>query len=153
MPQPSEERVVRVRFPVRVKPERFELTPPVPVPRQLLDRLRSETRPPDLETVASADSVVFPDIEIPMVEGPAFREEEKREAVAADTLDRSFDFRESMPELATVRDLVELDAIGRERTAVIVDPEAGKLKKAYLHLPAQRGHGTLFLSKTLDLMR
>ena len=153
MPQPSAERVVRVRFPARVKLERFELTPPVPVPRQLLDRLRSETRPPDLETVASADSVVFPDIEIPMVEGRAFREEDKREAVAADTLDRSFDLRESMPELTTVRDLVELDAVGRERTAVLVDPETGKLKKAYLHLPARRAHGTRFLYNTLELMR
>ena len=119
-------------------------------------------RPPDLETVASADSVVFPDIEIPMVEGRAFREEEKRREVSTDTLDRGFDFPESVSEIRTVRDLVELDAVGRERTAVLVDPETGKLKKAYLHLPAWHNwpkkdkweyHGTKVLYNTLDFMK
>ena len=92
--------MVRVRFPARLKPERLELTPPVPVPRQLLDRLRSETRPPDLEAVATADSVVFPDIEFPVAaEGPVFTGEEKRGEVATDTLDRRYDFFESASEL------------------------------------------------------
>lgn len=159
MPEPTEKRVVRVRFPARVKAERFELTPPIPVPRQLLDRLRSETRPPDLETVASTDSVVFPDIEIPVAaEGPVFTGEEKRGEVAADTLERRFDHREGMPEFPTVPDLVELDAISRERTVVLIDPDTGKLKKAYLHLPAWYNrrsayHGTRVLYNTLDLMR
>ena len=87
------------------------------------------------------------------VEGRVFTEEEKREEVSMDTLDRSFHLRESMPELTTVRDLVELDAVGRERTAVLVDPETGKLKKAYLHLPARRTRWTRLLYNSLDLMK
>ena len=161
MPQPGEGRLVRVRFPARVKPERFELTPPVPVPRQLLDRLRSEARPPDLETVASTDSVVVPETEIPMpVEGRAFAEEEKPRVVSTDTLDRRYDFFESSSELPSFPDLVELDAVGRERTVVLIDPDTGKLKKAYFHLPAWRNwpdkwgyHGTRDLFNTLDLIR
>ena len=159
LPEPGEERMVRVRFPARVKPERFELTPPVPVPRQLLDRLRSEARPPDLETVASTDSVVVPETEIPMpVEEGAFAEEVKPRVVSTDTLDRRYDLFESASELPSFPDLVELDAVGRERTVVLIDPDTGKLKKAYLHLPAWRNrpekyHGTGVLFNTLDLIR
>ena len=96
------------------------------------------------------------------VEKGAFAEEEKPRVVSTDTLDREYDFFESGSELPSFPDLVELDAVGRERTVVLIDPDTGKLKKAYLHLPAWKNwpikdkweyHGTKVLYNALDLIR
>ena len=48
---------------------------------------------------------------------------------------------------------MELDATRRKRTVVLIDPEKGKLRKAYLHLPARLGGSANLLEKQLSHLK
>lgn len=158
MPPDFEERVFRVQLPVRrMEIERLKSRPPIPVPHQLLERLRAAEGPPDLEIeLAMGEEVSLPEVEIPLVdEGlPLVGKEKKPSAVERDTLDASLGHLEQVGELPL--DLVELDAEARERTIVLIDPDTGKLKKAYLHIPCYRNskdwHGGRELTQTMKMI-
>ena len=158
MPTDFEERVYRVRLPVRrMEIERLKSRPPIPVPHQLLERLRAAEGPPDLEIEpAIGEAASLPEVEIPLVdEGlPLAEKEKKPSAVERDTLDASLGHLEQVGELP--QDLVELDAEARERTVVLIDPDTGKLKKAYLHIPCYRNsrdwHGGRELAQTMEMI-
>ena len=158
MPPDFEERVFRVRLPVRrMEIERLKSRPPIPVPHQLLERLRAAEGPLDLEIEpATGEEVSLPEVEIPLAdEGFSLVEKEKKpSAVERDPLDESLGHLEQVGELPL--DLVELDAEARERTVVLIDPDTGKLKKAYLHIPCYRNsrdwHGGRELAQTMEMI-
>ena len=158
MPPDFEERVFRVQLPVRrMEIERLKSRPPISVPHQLLERLRAAEEPLDLEIEPSIGAEIpLPEVEIPLVdEGlPLVGKERKPSAVERDTLDASLGHLEQVGELPL--DLVELDAEARERTVVLIDPDTGKLKKAYLHIPCYRNsrdwHGGRQLAQTMEMI-
>jgi len=71
-------------------------------------------------------------------------EQSDKVAVQLDTLDR---YRGVGPV-----DWVEAHAIGKHRTAVIVDPNTGHLKQAYLHVPSYLGRQGNTLANALDMV-
>lgn len=155
IPLDFEERAFRVRLPVRrMEIKRLKSRPPLPVPHQFLERLRAAEGAPDLEIeLATGEEVSLPEVEIPLVdEGLPLVGKEKPSAVERDTLNASLDHLEQVGELPL--DLVELDAEARERTVVLLDPDTGKLKKAYLHIPCYRNsrdrHGGRRLAQTME---
>ena len=140
-PVESELQQFWVRRPKRViEPQRFTSHPTLPVPRPLLEQLRSEGTPQDVDigTVSvPGDILVRPDIllaeqSLPQVAGGGKRPwESKKESLRVDL----YQLKPTGKPLALV-DPVALDAERRRRTVAIIDPETGKLKQAFLHLPA-----------------
>ena len=142
IPPELEKRVFRVRVPVRkMEIERLRPRPPIPVPHQLLERLRAEKDLSDLEMDPGMEEVApLPEMEIPHLdEGIILAKKEWRRSVGeGDTLDARLSLLEHVTELPLALDPVGLDAEARERTVVLIDPVTGKLKKAYLHIPCYR---------------
>ena len=142
IPEELEKRVFRVRVPARkMEIERLRPRPPIPVPHQLLERLRAEEDLSDLEMDPGMDKVApLPEMEVPQLdEGIILAKKEwRRSAAEGDTLDARLSLLEHVTELPVALDLVGLAAEARERTVVLIDPVTGKLKKAYLHIPCYR---------------
>ena len=156
IPEELEKRVFRVRVPVRkMEIERLKPRPPIPVPHQLLERLRAEEYMSDLEMDPGMDEVApLPELEIPQLdEGIILAKKEwRRRAGEGDTLDARLSLLEHVTELPVALDLVGLAAEARERTVVLIDPVTGKLKKAFLHIPCYRGSGGRELAEALDMI-
>jgi hypothetical protein len=135
------ERLFRVRVPSYLPrlPERFKPRPAVPVSRELLERLRAEGRPRDLEAEPGEGiEGLLPEVEVPLLEegvAPLAGEKQEWQAVEDTVPEASLYPPEQVTQLPWASDLVELDALGRKQTLAIVDPETRKLKSAWLHLP------------------
>ena len=160
-PPDLKERVFRVRVPVRrMAIERLRVRAPVPVPHPLLERLRATGGPPALEVdVGVGEMAPLPEIGILVAEErPPLAQEEKRQIEGElDSLDARLVLWEQSREFLQAADLVELDAERRRRTIVLIDPDTGKLKKAYLHMPCYRNRplgysGGRELSRIVDMI-
>ncbi|MBT4496502.1 MAG: hypothetical protein HOC74_02200 [Gemmatimonadetes bacterium] len=141
-PTGVEKALFRVRVPSYLprQSERFRSRPSVTVSRELLGRLRATRMPRELDLALGEEGVgELPDMEIPFLEGEevlAARWEKGEWVAEPDSFpDASLGLLEQTGELPLALDMLDLDAQRRKRTVVIVDPETGKLERAYLHLP------------------
>jgi len=137
----AKQQLFRARLPsfISQSPERFQIRPSIPVSRGLIERLQAAgpTQSLDIEWEEGSPG------ELPTIEAPSLDADlptlagEKGEWVApADSLpDAILRELEQFTEVPLAMDLVALDAEVRKRTIVLVDPETGKLKQAWLHLP------------------
>ncbi|MEW6750409.1 MAG: hypothetical protein AB1505_05460 [Candidatus Latescibacterota bacterium] len=142
--EPATFRVHRRAFvPPRV--ERLRVGPVAPLPHATLERLREEAAAPRawqgspwnrLEPGADralADSSA----RLPVGGTEGSPGERDTWEGRGDTMPGVAPVRpEALRRLPLASDPLELDALAREHTVVLVDPETGKLRRAWLHLPA-----------------
>jgi hypothetical protein len=136
--EPVARRMFRQRVTAPVPPTRYRQRPSLPVARDLLEQLRTEmavveSELPGTESVARQ----FRELDVPQPadRAAAFDFERRPWSPAAGTL--AVDPMQAGPAIDLLPlDLVGFAAEGIARTAVIIDGETGKLKQAYLHVPA-----------------
>ncbi|NKB69716.1 MAG: hypothetical protein GKR89_21815 [Candidatus Latescibacteria bacterium] len=153
---PEVGRSVKIRFRPRFEPEieRFVPTPPVPVARELLEQLRREVAAPitDVEApqIALYDSLGDEVQRRHLVEDGTLveGEDDKGRTVLPDSLSEGLDAVDLVNISPAVErsglppaDPVELDAMRRQRTVVVIDDSTGRLKRAYVHLPLYSAGG------------
>lgn len=125
--------------------QRFETRPAAVLSRPLLQRLRSDQRPQDLAEQSEADFGLAADStaeglsDPPLPQGLTPAAEKSSLAPVADSLQGDLHLGLDLPDragaLPVARDLVALDAERRYRNIALIDPQTGKLQRAYLHLP------------------
>ncbi len=144
IPSEVQQQFFRARLVVRpkLKPKRFEPRRGISIPRQILQRMAVEGDPlPPEEGIFEMKVEHLPIAEQPMVEEflPLPGEKETvRWETWRDSVDIDLDIRTHETELPEM-DAVQLDAERRRYNVVLIDRETGKLKEAYLHIPAYRG--------------
>ncbi len=158
IPPEVQQQFFRARLVVRpkLKPKRFEPRRAISIPRQILERMREEVVPlyPKAESL-EMKLEALPVSEQPLAEEflPLRWEKGKgRWETQLDTVDIDLDIATHEAELPEM-DAVQLGAERRRYNVILIDRETGKLKEAYLHLPAYRGPGANRLEKLLRALK
>lgn len=125
-----------------VLPARHRPRPAVAVPHELLERLRSEVKPPAPDTGLEEEAVVPPEPVTPELEEVRAEVGEKPpwEAEVDTMLEVTLGSPMQVTELPLARDPVLMDAEARRNTVVLTDPVSGKLRWAHLHLPSYKNY-------------